>query len=135
MRHEQDGAGKRFERRLECLAAFEVEMVRRLVEHEEVRAGGDRHCEREPATLAARKHGDRLLVLVPAGEEKLAEQILRLGAREPCHRLHALQHGAARVELQLLLREVRSFDAVTEAYATGRCLAAAENRLEQCRLA
>ena len=35
---EQDRAGERLERRLERLAALEVEMVRRLVEHEEVRA-------------------------------------------------------------------------------------------------
>ena len=90
-------------------------MVRRLVEHEEVRAGGDRHREREPPPLAAREHRHRLLVLVPAGEEEAAEQRLRVGAREPGHRLDALEHGAARVELDLLLREVAGLDAVPEA--------------------
>ena len=53
VRHEQNGAGERFERRFERFAAFEVEMIRRLVEHEEVRTGGDRDGKREPATLAA----------------------------------------------------------------------------------
>ena len=55
VRDEQDRAGKRLERRLERLAAFEVEVVRRLVEDEEVRAGGDDEREREPPALAARE--------------------------------------------------------------------------------
>ena len=38
---EQDRARERLERRLERLAALEVEVVRRLVEHEQVRARGD----------------------------------------------------------------------------------------------
>ncbi len=42
VRDEQHGARERLERRLERLAALEVEMVRRLVEHEEVRARRDR---------------------------------------------------------------------------------------------
>ena len=42
---EQDRAGERLERGLERLTALEVEVVRRLVEHEEVRAR---------ATIAAR---------------------------------------------------------------------------------
>ena len=81
VRDEQHRAGKRVERRLERLAALEVEMVRRLVEHEEVRARRDGDREREPPPLAARQHGDRLLVLVPAGEEELAEQVLRIRSR------------------------------------------------------
>ena len=135
MRHEQHGAGECFECRLERLAALEVEMVRRLVEHQKVRAGGNCYGEREPAPLAAREHGDRFLVLVPAGEEELAEQVLRVRAREPRHRLHALQHGAARIELELLLGEVRRFDAVTKMRTPRRCGAASEDRLEQCRFA
>ena len=42
---EQHRAGERLERRLERLAALEVEVVRRLVEHEQVRARGDDHRE------------------------------------------------------------------------------------------
>ena len=97
--------------------------------------GRDRHREREPAPLAAREHRDRLLVLVPAGEEEPAEQVLRVGALEAGHRLHALEHRAARVELELLLREVRRLDAVAELHASGRRVAPAEHRLEQRRLA
>ncbi len=80
VRDEQHRPGKRLERDLERLARFEVEVVRRLVEHEEVRARGDDDREREPAPLAAREHRDRLLVLVPAGEEEAAEQVLRVRA-------------------------------------------------------
>src|SRR4051794_18322886 len=73
VRDEKHRARERVERRLERLAALEVEVVGRLVEHKEVRARGDGHCQREPAPLAAGKDGDRLLVLVPAREEKLPE--------------------------------------------------------------
>ena len=72
--------GERLERGLERLAALEVEVVRRLVEHEEVRARGDDEREREPAALAARERRDRLLVRLPAREEEAAEQVLRLRA-------------------------------------------------------
>src|SRR5204862_426095 len=47
---EQHRAGERVERRLESFAALEVEVVRGLVEDEEVRPGGDR--DREPVRLA-----------------------------------------------------------------------------------
>ena len=72
MRYEQDGSGKRLQRRLESFAAFEVEMVGRLVQHEEVRAGRNDDCKREPSTLATREDGDGLLVLRPAGKEEAA---------------------------------------------------------------
>src|SRR5204862_4213064 len=111
---EQHGAGERVKRRLERLAALEIEMVRRLVEDEEVRARGDRDGEREAPPLAAREHGDRLLVRVPAGEEEAAQEVLRVRAGEPRHRLDALEDRAARVELHLLLREVADLDAVAD---------------------
>ena len=82
VRDEQHRAGERLERGLERLAALEVEMVRRLVEDEEVRARRDDDREREPPPLAAGERGDRLLVRVPAGEEEAAEQRLRLRPRE-----------------------------------------------------
>ncbi len=67
---------------------------------------------------------------VPAGEEKAAEEVLRVGPREARHRLHALEDGAARVELHLLLREVADLDAVAE-----RADLALDEPLEQRRLA
>src|SRR5947209_614054 len=102
-------------------------MVRRLVEDEEVRAGGDDDGEREPPPLAARQYSDRLLVLVPPREEEAAEQVLRVRPVEPGHRLDAVEHRAALVQLGLLLREVGGGDAVAEGPG--------EERLEQGRLA
>ena len=67
---------------------------------------------------------------VPAGEEKAAEQVLRVRALEAGHRLHALKDGAARVELHLLLREVADLHAVPE-----RTGLAFDEPLEQRRLA
>ena len=55
VRDEEHGAGKGLERRLERLAALEVEMVRRLVEHEQVRSGRDDERQSEPPSLAARR--------------------------------------------------------------------------------
>ncbi len=55
VRDEQHRAREGLECGLERLAALEVEVVRRLVEHEEVRAGGDDEREREPPPLAARE--------------------------------------------------------------------------------
>jgi len=53
VRDEQHRPGECVERGLERLAALEVEVVRRLVEDEEVRARGDDERERESAPLAA----------------------------------------------------------------------------------
>ena len=134
VRDEQDRPGERLERGFERLARLEVEVVRRLVEHEEVRARGDDVREREPAPLAAGENGDRLLVLVPAGEEEAAEQRLRLRPRKVCRALRRLEHGVPLVELDLLLREVADGDAVAEPHAPAVRLALVEQRLDQRRL-
>ena len=65
----------------------------------------------------------------------MPSRLCESGRFRPGHRLHALEHRAARVELELLLREVRRLDAVPELHASGRGLAPAEDRLEQRRLA
>ena len=134
MGDEQHRPRERLQRRLQRLAALQVEVVRRLVEDEEVRAGGDDERERQPAPLAAGEHRDRLRLLVPAREEEAAEQVLRVGAQEPGRALDALQHRPARVELHLLLREVGGLDAVAEPDAALAC-SAVEQRLEQRGLA
>ena len=53
-----DGALVGVERLLERLARLDVEVVRGLVEHEQVGAAGDERREREPPPLAAREHAD-----------------------------------------------------------------------------
>ena len=73
MGNEEEGAGERVECGFEGFSALEVEVVRRLVEQQQVRARGDDERQRQPAPLAAREHGDRSLVHLPAREEKAAE--------------------------------------------------------------
>src|SRR5207244_12413630 len=104
VRDEEHGSGKGLERRLEGLAAFEVEVVRRLVEDEEVRAGGDDGGKRESAPLPAGQRHDRLLVRAPAREEEPAEQLLRLRALQPRHAHRTVENAATLVQLHLVLR-------------------------------
>ena len=127
--------GKASQRRLERLAALEVEVVRRLVEHEQVRAARDDEREREPPPLAAGERAHRLLVLLPAREEEPAEELLRLRAPQPGRGDRGVEHRAALVELRLVLGEVRGLDAVAELDPPRGGLAPAEHRLEQRRLA
>ena len=61
------------QRVLQRLAALEVEVVGRLVEDEDVGAGGDQDRQREPPLLAAGDVGELFLDVV-AGEEEAAEQ-------------------------------------------------------------
>ena len=77
---------------------------------------------------------DGLRLLVPAGEEEAAEEVLRRLARQPGGALDAVEHGPALVQLQLLLREVSGLDAVPEPHRAGGCIPTAEHGLEQRRL-
>src|SRR5262249_13225879 len=124
----------RGECRLERLTALEVEVVRRLVEDEKVRAARDDQREREPAALAPRQRGDPLLMLLPAGEAESPQELLRLGPAQACRGPSRVEHRAALVELGLVLGEVRRYDAVTELRVAGRWIAKVEDRLEQGRL-
>src|SRR5207342_20905 len=99
---------------LERLAALQVEMVRRLVEQEQVLARGDHEREREPAPLPSRERGDGPLVHLPPREEEPSEQILRLRTLEPGLVLDEREDRPALVEFDLVLREVRGLDAVAE---------------------
>src|SRR5262249_9531458 len=115
--------------------ALEVEMIRRLVEDEEVRTRRDDDGERKPSAFTTGQDGDRLLVLGPAREEKPPQQGLRLGPLQRRHRLDALQNTSALVELELLLRKVGGNDTVSEANRTCIRIAPAEQRFQQGRLA
>ena len=70
-------------------------MVGRLVEDQDVGAGGDEDRQREPPLLAAGDVGELLLDVV-AGEEEAAEQGARLLAAEAGLALGGVEHGARR---------------------------------------
>ena len=135
MGDEQHRRREVLQRCLQRFAAFEVEVVRRLVEDEEVRARGDHHRERQPAPFTAGEHRNRLLVRLPAGEQEPPEQVLGLRTPEPRHRLDAVEHRAALVQLGLVLREVGGDDPVTEPGGARVRLQPAEQRLQQRGLA
>src|SRR5690349_14089873 len=100
MRDQQDRAGERLERCLQRLAAFQVEVIRRLVDDEEVRTGRDDEGEREASPLTARERKHRLLVFRPAGEEEPAQELLGIRSLQARRALDALEDRAACVELE-----------------------------------
>ena len=97
MAHEQQRAGIRLQRGLEQLERFDVEIVRRLVQHQQVRGPREKPREQQPVALAARQRPDRRVgplrrkqevaeigehVLAPAGGlDPLRARADRLGER------------------------------------------------------
>jgi len=100
---EQDRARERVKGNLERFARLQVKVVRRFVQHQEVRARGDDDRQREPPPLAAGERGDAFLVLVPAGEQEPAEERLRLRPFQAGAAHRRLEHRTALVELRLVL--------------------------------
>jgi hypothetical protein len=129
VRDEENGSRKRLERRLEGLAALEVEVIRRLVEDEQVGPGRDEDGQREPSPFPAGERGHRLRMRLPAGEEEPPEKRLRLGSVEARRPLSALEGAAALVEVDGVLREVADLHPVAELEASG------DEILEEGRLA
>jgi len=77
VRHEQHGAGETVERTLELLDRRDVEMVRRLVEHETVHPAGGQEGDQRTRALAGRERGCVAQDVVGA-EPELREQRARL---------------------------------------------------------
>ena len=136
VRDQEDRAVVGVERVLERLAALDVEVVRRLVEHEQVRAGRDERREREPAALAAREHVDPTVDGV-LREEEAPEDVAGLRRRDALARAgeHRLDHGQVVAQLGRVLREVARLDVVADLDAPGRGGPQPEQRLDQRRLA
>ena len=108
-------------------------MVRRLVEHEEVRAA------RRPSTASASRRrsppestATGFSCASQPEKRKRPSRFCASGRARPVIDCDALEDGAARVELHLLLREVADLDAVADA---GRRPRRCTSCLEQRRLA
>ena len=117
---EEDRPRERLERGLERLARLDVEMVRRLVEDEEVDAGRDQQRECEPPPLSTGERGHGPLVRLPAGEEEPPEQRLRARARQPRRGGRRIEHRSARRQLDRVLGEVAGHDSVAETRSSRR---------------
>ncbi len=108
MRHEEERPLERLQRIDEGLDGLEIEVVRRLVEDEDVGLIGGDAAEDEARGLAAGERGDALLHVV-AGEEDAAEVTAHEGV--PLARAHGperVERGRVRVleDLAVILREV-----------------------------
>ena len=104
---------------LERLAALDVEVVGRLVEDQDVGAGGDEDRQREAPLLAAGDVVERFLH-VGAGEEEAAEQVAGLLPGEPSLALGGLEHRALARGRLGVLGEVAELDVVAGAHRARR---------------
>ena len=94
----------------------------------------DEDRQRQPAPLASRQAGHRLLG-VRAGEQEAPEQGAGLAGREPGGALRRLQHGALLAHLLGVLREVAQLHVVTRAQLAVLERPLARQRLDQRGLA
>ncbi len=134
VRDQDHGALEGEQRVLERLAALEVEMVGRLVEDQDVGAGGDEDRQRQAPLLAAGDVGQALVDVGPA-EEEVAEQVADLLAAEPGAALRCLDHRARPRGRVGVLGEIAEVDVVADLDRARRRLALARQRLDQARLA
>ena len=114
MRDEQHRPLVAPERVLERLAGGDVEVVRRLVQQQEVAAELGQQRERDPAALPARQLPDPLEDVV-AGEQKLPQEVPSFRDRPVLVRQQRLQNGLLGVEgLPLDLAVVAHHDVVPQ---------------------
>ena len=140
VRHQQHRAGIVVDHLFQQIERFEIEIVGRLVEHQQVRRFGQRARQREPAALAAGQRRDRRSGLLRREQEILhvADDVARLPADE--HRVAApagqrVAHRRIRIERLAALVERRHLqvDAERDLALVRRELAG--QHLQQRRLA
>ena len=134
MRDQQDRALEGVECLLECLACLDVEMVGRLVEHQQVGASRDHPRQQQSSSLTTREDLNLLLDL-RARKEEAAEQRAAIGRTKLVAGAHRLEHGGVRRKVIGVLREVRDFDVVAELDCAAGGISFADQRLDQRRLA
>src|SRR5262245_41275134 len=123
------------ERVLQDLAARQIEVVRRLVEEEQVRRAYEKTREGQARLLTAGEHADPLVDVVP-GEEEASEdraQPLPLaGLGDALERLEERDRGVE--GLELVLRVVLQCDVVADLEQAAVGIDAAGGHLEKGRL-
>src|SRR5690606_31749889 len=132
--HEDDGAVVGIDRILQRLYRLDVEMVRRLVEEDEVRAGQHDHGEGEAGLLAAGEGAGAAVDLV-AGEAEASEVALDLAAVPlRAEVMDRLVEGPVRRDLGEVLAVVGDADRGAEAQLAGGDGVLADDGAEQRRL-
>ena len=135
MGDEEERAGVPSQRVLERLAALDVEVVRRLVQDQQVRARRDQDREAKALGLAAGEGSDRLHRVV-AREQEAPQERPGLGLREAGSRLRVAERREPVVARQLgVLREVPDLHVVADLKPASVELAAADQRLDERGLA
>src|SRR6185437_13603513 len=139
MAHEQQRAGVVLQLLLEQLEGLDVEIVGRLVEHQQIGGLGEEPREQQPVALATGEHPDRRARALRRKEEvaQIADDMLALAADFHPFRSRTDHVGERRFRVQLLaeLVEVCNPEIRAEAHAAliGRQLA--EDQADESRLA
>src|SRR2546425_953958 len=117
------------------LLALDVEVVRRLVEDEQVVILGDELREGEARALSAAELADAAMDRVPP-EPEAAEEASRPGLRRRRipHAADLLEEGAGEVELLRLLREIADVQVLASENGSRVRLLASDQDLEEGRL-
>src|SRR4051794_27775699 len=134
VRDEQQRPRELRQRVLERLARVEVEVVGRLVEHEDVGAGLHQDRQRQALALAPAQPGDRLLGLL-AAEQEAPEQRAGLVGRELRRALAGLEHGPGRADRLGVLGQVADLHVVAAPQLAAGQRGVADERVQQRRLA
>ena len=134
MRDDDERAGKRHQGFLDRFPCGDVEMVRRLIEHEEVRAREHELQEGQTRLLAARQVADAAEHLV-AMEEEGAEILARLLLRDAELAVQLADQGVLRVETLVLLREIADLHAAADLHAPRLRRQLAQEHAQERRLA
>ena len=134
MRDDDERAGKCHQRLFDRFARRNVEMVRRLVEHEEVRAREHELEERQTRLLAAREIADAAKDLV-AVEEERAEVLARLVLCDAEIVVEFADQGILRIQPLMLLREIADLHAAADLHAPCLRRKLAQKHAQERRLA
>ena len=113
VRHHQQRGGRFAHERLDRLARRDVEVVRRLVEQQQVRWLDAEQRELEPRPLATGQRAN-LLERVVATEQEAGEIRARLAGRDRDRVEQRVEHGRARDRGEAQLRQVPDLDRIAE---------------------
>src|SRR2546426_11239581 len=133
--HDEQHARIRPQGRCDDLLALDVEVVRRLVEDEEVVILGDEFREGEARAFAAAELADAAVDGIPP-EPEAAEEAPRprLRRRRIPHAADLLEEGAGEVEFFRLLREIADVQVLAAEHGSRVRLLASDEDLEEGRL-